>query len=602
MIASVLDGAGPLRSVDAWPLLRPAVRDTIRMLSASGAEAIARSQGSIRFVRGQIFSSGDSTIVALELWDLDSATVIGRARVGGIGGGAAHTDLWRIMLRAVNEILPTLIPGSPPNALAGWEDRNPAAIASFLVGEGAFRRAQFATALDKYRDAVRADSLFALAAIRGAQAAAWKDKQDEAAEFVKLAQRAKLPPRYAHFASGYQQYLSGNADSAVTLLRAAIADDRMLAVAWTQIGETFTHLLPRQGSPDSLARDAFDHAIALDSNATALFHPIQLAMRRGDVDDARRMLARFEAAQPDSALLRHAQIMMDCVRHGSAKVAWQQLALTRPLPLVGAGFSLAAGGAQLVCSAAAFEQILAVDTSAKDAAADGRRWAALMGLVGIRLAQGRSRDAASAIDAYNRRWQYGASLFLLTGPMDSVMAPRARAIARADSALYGATYARMPWIFRLWEIGQWKLHDGDVTVADTIAHDLSRRADSTRQPLDRVLAQSLSARVALVRGDSTRALLILETIVPTRLPNAVVQWQEMGAAAGERLLYARLLLARGQPARALEIANVVNSPAASIHLLFLPASLQLRLAAASQLGGEAEKSLLRRRIAALRMQ
>ena len=377
-----------------------------------------------------------------------------------------------------------------------------------------------------------------------------------------------------------------------------------MAVAWVQLGETYTHLLPAVGAPDSLAQDAFERAFALDSTATVLFHPIQIALRRGDLDGATRMLARFKSAQPDSALLQHVEIMADCVRNGPNNVPWQQLGRTRPFPLLDAGFSLAAGGARPDCATRAFEEILAVDTAA-NGAAEGRRWAALMGFVATRLARHNPRasaEAAAAIDTFNGRWKYGTSLYLFAGPIDSVMALRARMLARADSARYGPTYARLPYALHLFELGMWKLHERDVGTAESIAHVLLTRADTTRSPtMDRLLAQSLTARIALARGDTALALRILESLVPTRFPEVQVMWNEMAPGAGERILLARLMLARGDAARALAIANVIDTRAA-IHLFFVPESLDLRLQAAIALGDRRTESELRRRIVGLRMQ
>jgi hypothetical protein len=74
----------------------------------------------------------------------------------------------------------------------------------------------------------------------------------------------------------------------------------------------------------------------------------------------------------------------------------------------------------------------------------------------------------------------------------------------------------------------------------------------------------------------------------------------MAPAAGERLLLARLLLANGDHLNAMGMADVIDSPGASIHLLFLPASLTLRLEAATALGDTRLQSKLRQSIAALR--
>jgi serine/threonine protein kinase/tetratricopeptide (TPR) repeat protein len=595
MIGSVLDGAGPLHSIDAWPLLPAALRDTARSVSTETAARIARTHQSGRYITGRIVSEGDSAVVFLELWATDSADVVARGRAGG-----RTADVWRLAMRSLNGILPRVLPpGAAKDATAGWEDRDPAAIASYLLGEAAYRRSHFDEALERYDDAVRHDSLFSIAAIRAAQAAMSKHQPDKAARFVHVAARRDLQPRYTHLVRGYQAYLDGRADSAVIELKAALREDPSMAVAWAQLGEVYTHLLPTEGSPDSLADDAFANALLLDSLATnVLYHPIQIALRRGDLARADPMLKRFLAAQPDTTLGRNAEIMRMCVRDGAAKVRWDELARARPLPLLNAAAFLAAGGRHLGCTVNALQQILAIDT-AKDAKAEGRRWASLLGLTGALVAQGRSRDAVDAISAFNTRWGYGASLFLLAGPLDSAMRARAREISAADSARYGSTYDKLPYALRLWENGEWKLYDGNVATADTIARTLNARAAASHEPIDILLARSLNARLMLARGQTDKAIAMLRTIVPPDVPTNQIPWHEAAPAAGDRVLLARLLLRRGDYLHATAMADVVDSPGAVIHVLFLRQSLDVRLDVAIALGSARAQRALRQRIAGL---
>src|SRR4030095_8525323 len=126
----------------------------------------------------------------------------------------------------------------------GWVDRNPDVISAFLLGEAAFRRAQPAEALTHYRDALRGDSTFSLAAVRGAQAATWEHRASEASSLIQLALAQPLPPRYATFARAYQAYLEGRADSAAHEFSRTLTIDPEMATAWMQLGETYVHLLP----------------------------------------------------------------------------------------------------------------------------------------------------------------------------------------------------------------------------------------------------------------------------------------------------------------------------------------------------------------------
>ncbi|HEY0779707.1 MAG TPA: serine/threonine-protein kinase, partial [Gemmatirosa sp.] len=221
VVGGVLDGAGGrLHGVDGWRLLPAARRADVRTLGADEAGAIARDQRARYYVTGRIVRRGaDSAQVTLELQDADGDSTVARGQAVGPAAAA-----WRVALRAVNGVLPRLLNaatsvgapgGTGDGALAGeWDDRDPGAVASYLAGEAAFRRLRPAEALAHYRDAVRRDSGFALAALRGAQAASWDLRAAEATALVDVALRHPLPTRYAHFARGYRAYVDGAADSA----------------------------------------------------------------------------------------------------------------------------------------------------------------------------------------------------------------------------------------------------------------------------------------------------------------------------------------------------------------------------------------------------
>ena len=95
----------------------------------------------------------------------------------------------------------------------------------FLLGEASFRRARASEALAHYREAVRLDSTFALAAVRGAQAATWDHRSSEAESLIRRALAQKMSPQFTHFALGYAAYLEGRPDSA-TIRAAQGARDR----------------------------------------------------------------------------------------------------------------------------------------------------------------------------------------------------------------------------------------------------------------------------------------------------------------------------------------------------------------------------------------
>lgn len=599
IIGNALDSAEPLRWVDGWSMLDKARREDIRSLELDDARRLAREKRCATFVTGRLVLDGDSVRVFLTLNDVRGDSVLAEGSASG-----SASDPWRQGLRAVSGILPQLIPGATRDVAAEWKNRAPGAVANFLLGEASFRRVRMKEALDRYRKAIEIDSTFALAALRGAQAASWNHRASEATALVNLALTQPLLPRYRHLAAGIAEYLGGRADSAAAHLRAAIEADPDMAVAWMQLGEVYTHLLPVSGDVDSLADLAFSTARRLDTTAVSLLlHPIEMRLRRGDTTAAAPLLRRFLAAEPDSALVGPLRISDECVRRGPAAVDWQMHARQQPLYLLSSAKSLAGGGARLRCAESAYRALLAADTAATDAA-DARRFTAMLGLQALHLARGQPDSAAAAIDAFVARWGSGASLFLLDGAFHPALLERARAVARADSAQYGATYVTIPYARRLWELGLLEVRTGQAGTAAVVAAELHKRASESDSGYVRGLAGSLDAFVSLARSrsraDSAAAERQFRTLLSSSQRSELYQWDEAAPLAAERLTLAQLLQARGAFQEVIDVATPFDSRWPLIYLQYLPASLELRAQAAKSLGNSVLESHYLARLTALR--
>ncbi len=595
MIGSALDGTGPLRWIDGWALLDREHRENIRTLTLTMARSLARSRRCAYYLTGRLVARGDSTDVFLELQDARGDSIVARGAATGMAA-----DAWRLGLRAVNEVLPRLIPAGAPDIVAEWKERNPAAVASFLLAESAFRRVHLSDALRHYRDAVEADSSFGLAAIRGAQAATWNHRSSEAVSLIEVAIRQPMSARYTHFARGYEAYLVGRADSAAAAFRRALEVDPEMAVAWMQLGEVYTHLLPETGNPDSLAEPAFEEAHRLDPQATnLLLHLIEIRLRRGETVRAQPIIRQFLAADPDTILAAQVRIMDACVRHGPASEDWRRRARMHPLALLAAGNMLKGAGSQLPCALQAFTAVLQGDT-ATDAWGVARRWTALIGLQSILLAQGRVAEAAAQIDSGIARGLGGSSLYLLGAPLVPLLGDRATDVARHDSIQFGSNYRNCPYSTRLWILGLWEAHAGRPDVVAAIGRDFEVRARRSGSTIDRVGARAMLGHVAVARADTTAALRLFGTVLSEGLPGDVITWDLVAPRGSERLRLARLLMSRGEFQRALDVASVFDSAWPLTYTLYLPESLRLRAEAATALGDRELESRFLARLAALR--
>ncbi len=597
MIGHALDGTGPLRWIDGWTQLGEAQRSDIRTLSPDAARTTAVRERCGLYLTGRVVARGDSADVFLDLRDVQADSLVSRASVSGLA-----SEAWRLGVQAVNGLLPTLIPAGTPSLAAGWEDRNPAAVANFLLGESNFRRARLDEALSFYRDAVASDSLFSMAAVRGAQAATWNHRPDQAARLIEvaLANERTLAPRQRHFARGVDAYVRGLADSAVRELRRALDLDREMSVAWMQLGEVYTHLLPRAHRPDSLAADAFAEANRLDPSAVnVLFHLLEIALREGDLDRARPMREKFLAAGPDSNIVRDAEMMFACVSEGVEEVNWSRAGSEYPSLALYVAKSLGAGGAQPDCAKAGYRAILSHDTARGDVG-DGRRWSAVIGLQSLLLAQGRTAEATALLDSVIASGFGGTSLYLLDGAAGADVRERARAVAAHDREVYGETYSRLPFIRRLWLLGLWEASEGHTATVEAIARDLEGRSSASGDRLTRLLADAMGAHLALSRGDTAGAIARLERLAPNAPHGAGIPWSEVEPLGPERMLLAELLFSRGRFQEALEVASLFDSPLPLVYPLYLAASLELRAAAAQALGDPRAAANLRARLETLR--
>lgn len=592
LIGNALDGVGDLRWIDG--LVNADVPPAGRAVDEQTMRRLARQEQAGYFLSGSVTPTGNSVEVALYLNDTKSGTLLERATMNG-----PVEDAWRLGLLAVNQLLPTIIPGGTGNDIGSeWLDRKPAAIARFLVAENAFRQLHLADALDNYRLAVAADSTFALAAIRGAQAATWNHRPpEEVASLIMTALAEPLPPRYAAFARGYQAYSGGHADSAAAEFTRALEMDPDMVPAWVQLGEVYVHLLPLAGNPDSLAEVAFQRAHELDPSATyVLYHLLEIRLRQGGGTDVDELVRQFVTTGQDPTLVDKIRIMHECVTRGPDEVDWAGHARRDPNTLLYAAGTLAGGLAQPACAEPAFAALLRVDTARE---AGNRQWSALVGLHALLLARGATEEAMAAIDSVNARFGFGSSLYLLGAPVVPAFRARADSIARIDAVKYGEDFSGLTFNTRLWELGLLQSTMDRADVAGAVAAELDRRAQREGSSRDRLMAGSVAAQVSLARGDAQGAFDRLHDLVSAPAEFDQLKWDEAFPMGLERLDYARLLSERGEWRRAIEVANVFDSSWPSVYPLYIPASLELRAKAATAMGDERLATQFRNRLAAL---
>jgi tetratricopeptide (TPR) repeat protein len=563
----------------------------------------ARGENAAFYVEGRLLSA-DSLRLLLDLHDLRSGSVTHRLVTFPAGA-----DGWAVGVRAALEILPVLIPTGRSAELPSLTGRSPAAMAEYFLGERAYRRAAFGDALEHFHRAVAMDSGFALAALRGTQAASWHRRPEEAKALVAvaLANERVLSPRQREFAHGVHAYLTGQADSAVQRFQSAIALDptgaeptSVFATAWMGLGETYRHLIPTASPVDSLAEQAFEHARDLDSTfAPVLFHLIEYAVRRGDRERAERLMEEYRRSSPDPDVLKTIELAYGCVQGTMPAREWRSAAQHSPAGVFGAAQILAVGGLhQPRCAETAWRALLDWDTTTGDLRSR-YQFGALLGLDGLLVAEGRDADVRALLEGDTVfRASYRGQLYILGALAGAGFEQEADAFAESARRTYRSSPDNLSSV-ALWFLGSWIAHRGGAAEAEKMSERILRNAPAGSPRQDSLLAASLRARATLARGDSTEALRLLRALTPTATSGENLTWDPWESLGGERLLLARLLLARGQAAGALEVASGFDSPVPVSYLMYLPASLSVRVQAAEQLGDTRLAQASRERLAVL---
>ena len=576
-ISASLEHAEPLRVIDGYSYLDADTRRDMRLLTAAEARRLSRQRGARHFVDGAITRRGDSVEVVLRLHDARGDSVVAQESASGDGSTPAPT----LGLRAVARLLPRLLDPSRRIDVTHLAERSQSAVALWIQGEREYRRSQFGTALDLFRRALQEDSALAIAAVRGAQAASWNSRLEEAESLASaaVARRQHLPPRYASFAVGLQHYLRGNADSARVVLEGLLRSDVDDPESAMALAEVHQHLLGGPSAPaDSAAERWLHEAIRRDTAFTPpLFHLIPIVLRRGDVNRGEALIATLDARGADPALVAPLRLMAACVRGADAD--WERTASVDGERVLAAARELVAHLAQPRCAERALAALLRAPGTSP-----GVRWSALLHLNGFLVAGRRDVELRALLDSTVAAGTSQArSLYILdavAGADRSLMGPKADESAAFARKAYGESYERASPQTR-WVLALWHRLQGDTArlarmsaVSDSVAQAGGRR--------ERLFAQSMRAHLALARGDTAAAIEALQRVTPSARRDSLT-YELFEPLAVERSTLARLHYARGSYEAAMREASMLEHPEPAIYLAFLPLSLDIRARAAEKL-------------------
>ncbi|CAN5267573.1 hypothetical protein BH09GEM1_BH09GEM1_26140 [soil metagenome] len=303
LLGTRLDGAGSLRTVDARALIvQLAATKEDRLLTPQRAAEIAARFGAQLYVLGTVVGSGDTLRIGASLYDrAQGADPIAHTEVNGTEAALVHH-----VDRLASELLAARFreAGGSIKETAARTTSSLPALKAWLAGEAAITAGQYAAAMTPLREAIAADSTFALAHFRLAVAANWVGMpslvDSEARRAVALSDR--MSPSTRRVLEAFLNMRQGDYTHSAALLRQVVAEQPSSTEGWYELGDVLFHGNPPQGRSLVDAREAFGNALRLDPhNFSAAIHLARIAASTGDAPALDHLTQAALGASPDSA-------------------------------------------------------------------------------------------------------------------------------------------------------------------------------------------------------------------------------------------------------------------------------------------------------------
>ena len=538
LLATKLDGAGEIRTVDPRALLTALARD-------AGA---ARALGAGRTLEGSIVEAAGRLQATATLYDLDRRAV---ASVQATAEG--EHQIFELVDELARQLLAAhgVAPGTRLTRIAALTTASLDALKAYLTGERELRAGRYFAALERFQAAVDADSSFALAHYRVAAAAAGCALPEVAREAAErgAAHQQRLAPHDRLVLAAQRAWLRGEVDRAESLYNTITGTYPDDVEAWFHLGDLLFHSNPLRGRSAVEAREPFERVLRLDpTHVGALVHLVRIAAIAKRRDE---MLARIEqvlraSPEGDQALAMRALRAWTTRDAGAIAEVQAELQQARALTVAIAFADVALYSGNLEGASDLARGFLGV------ARAPELRALCHIMLAHLALAAGHGPAARAELaeaEALDRTW--GVEMRALFAALPSgdwseaeVRAAHAALDAlspvepRPSSFVIFALHQELHPAIRLYLLGLLELKLGDLSAAAGRVEALAElEADG---PLVRNLTVELDAALARARGRPEEALARLERARPEL-------WFQLTVAspfftlASQRLLRARLL-------------------------------------------------------------
>lgn len=299
MVSHAIDGAGEIRPVDPRTLtLHLRSLDAADSPDLPDAQRIARNLGAGRFLLGRVVPSGRNVQILSTLY------------VSGDSSAPPHQfthegtrDSLSVLIASLARDVVLHIPTGPGTWPTEWDGAahiGYPALREYMRGEALMRRSRHDSASGAFRDAVEADSTFALAWLRLAFAEAFRLNDslmvaaiDRAIEFAD-----RLSPRDRMLADVIHANYHGDGSRSERAAQALTSDFRSYSEGWYQLGSSQMWYGWQRGRSPSHAKAALQRSLSLDpEHRQALYQMMWLEELDGNFARAESLAVRVWGIQ-----------------------------------------------------------------------------------------------------------------------------------------------------------------------------------------------------------------------------------------------------------------------------------------------------------------
>ncbi len=305
LLTANLEGLGGLRTINSGTVVARWRSELGETTTAELEQAlrVAGGVGARYAVRGSVVDAGGQVRLSADVFDLADGSRIDGVRVEGPSDG---------MLELVDELTVQLarpLVGGQPGAASrarAVDTGSLDALEAYLRGEALFRQLRFDDATEAFREAITADSLFALAWWRMSEAWGWTDTSvDEGHEALRRAAAltAELPPRERVLLRADTDLQEGS-NAAMPALRSHLARHPEDADAWNVLGEFAAHAPWLSMASEDELESSFTRAVdLLPSFSPYYIHLIGLMMAERRETEFQEYVRRAGSMNPEDAFL-----------------------------------------------------------------------------------------------------------------------------------------------------------------------------------------------------------------------------------------------------------------------------------------------------------